>query len=319
METLKYNPILIFKQQGEEANDKNDFLLVIQTEFQRDMFKKYGNRGLCIDAMYRVNDYDFHLITILVLDDFQEGIPVAWALANHEDKIAIVHILQALREQSGLIMTRWFMSDMAEQYYNAWKEVFPTTDTKYLWCAWHIDRAWRNGLKKHVNKTEKQKEVYHYLRVLMMETDIGKFRALLAKCLTFIQTLHPAFGEYFINIYCSHINQWAMCYRIGTPMNTNMYAESFHRVIKIVYLQQKHNRRMDSLIYTLLKISRDKAFEQLMKFEKGKHTHRICDINKRHRTAVSFAHLATITCTAEDSLKVSSESRNGTYYTVTKV
>ena len=83
METLKYNPILIFKQQGEEANDlcscldKNDFLLVIQTEFQRDMFKKYGNRGVCIDATYRVNDYDFHLITILVLDDFQEGIPVA--------------------------------------------------------------------------------------------------------------------------------------------------------------------------------------------------------------------------------------------------
>ena len=56
-----------------------------------------------------------------------------------------------------------------------------------------------------------------------------------------------------------------------------------------------------------------------MKLEKGKHTHRICDINKRHRTAVSFAHLATITCIAEDSFKVSSESRNGTYYTVLKV
>ena len=158
-----------------------------------------------------------------MLDDFQEGIPVAWALANRKDRIAIVHILQALREQSGLIITRLFMSDMVEQYYNAWKKVFPTTDTKYLWCAWHVDRAWRNGLKKHVNKTAKQKEVYHYLRVLMMETDIGMFRALLAKCLTFIQTLHPAFGEYFINIYCSHINQWATCYRIGSPMNTNMF------------------------------------------------------------------------------------------------
>ena len=76
---------------------------------------------------------------------------------------------------------------------------------------------------------------------------------------------------------------------------------------------------MDILIYTLLKISRAKSFEQIMKLEKGKHTHRICDINKRHRTAVSFAHLATITCTAEDSFKISSESRNGTYYTVLKV
>ena len=151
------------------------------------MFKKYGNRGVCIDATYKVNDYDFHLITILVLDDFQEEIPVAWALANREDKISIVHILQALREQSGSITARWFMSDMAQQYYNAWKEVFPTTDTKYLWCAWHVDRAWRNGIKKYVNNTEKQKEVYHHLHVLMMETDIGKFKALLTKCITFFK------------------------------------------------------------------------------------------------------------------------------------
>ena len=49
----------------EEANDlcsyldKNDFLLVIQTEFQRDMFKKYGNRGVCKDATYKVNDTIF--------------------------------------------------------------------------------------------------------------------------------------------------------------------------------------------------------------------------------------------------------------------
>ena len=34
-------------------------------------------------------------------------------------------------------------------------------------------------------------------------------------------------------------------------MNTNMYAESFHRVLKIVYLNLKHNRRVDSLIYVL--------------------------------------------------------------------
>ena len=125
-----------------------------------------------------------------MLDDFQERIPVAWVLANREDKISIVHILQALREQSGLVTARWFMSNMAQEYYNAWKKVFPTTDTKYLWCAWHVDRAWRNGLKKHVNKTEKQKEVYYHLRFVMMETDIGKFRALLAKCLTFFQTLY---------------------------------------------------------------------------------------------------------------------------------
>ena len=76
-------------------------------------------------------------------------------------------------------------------------------------------------------------------------------------------------------------------------------------------------KRVDCNSY--FKISRDKSFEQLMKLEKGKHTRWICNINKRHCTAVSFAHLAMITCTAENSFKVSSESRNRTYYTVLKV
>ena len=29
----------------------------------------------------------------------------------------------------------WFMSDIAPQYLNVWKEVFDTSNTQYLWCA----------------------------------------------------------------------------------------------------------------------------------------------------------------------------------------
>ena len=36
----------------------------------------------------------------MVLDDYQEGIPVAWALSNREDKLLLVHILQVIREVS---------------------------------------------------------------------------------------------------------------------------------------------------------------------------------------------------------------------------
>ena len=55
-------------------------------------------------------------------------------------------------------------------------------------------------------------------------------------------------------------------------MNTNMFSEAFYRVLKIVHLRHQHNRRVDYLIYIVLKISRDKAFEQLVKMEKGKNT-----------------------------------------------
>ena len=318
MDVLDYNPVLLFKQQGELPTDnckaltKEDFVLVIQTEFQKDIFCKYGKDGVCMDATYKINDYDFHLITLIVLDGFQEGIPIAWALSNREDK---THILCALKERCGHIIPRWFMSDKAQQYYNAWKEVFEVNNTTYLWCAWHVDRAWRDGLNRYFHEKEQQRDVYHQLRVLMMDTGKAKFRTLLTKFLTLYHSNYPAFTEYFNSFYCSHIEQWAMCYRIGTPMNS----ESFHRVLKIVYLRHKHNRQIDYLVHILLKIARDKAFEQLQKLEKGKHTHRICDINKRHKTAVSFAVLAKIEVEDNNAYRVNSQSRQGLSYIVERM
>ena len=51
MQTLKYNLVLRFKQQGKDgvegANNigTNDFLLVLQTEFQHDTLWKHGVFG----------------------------------------------------------------------------------------------------------------------------------------------------------------------------------------------------------------------------------------------------------------------------------
>ena len=74
--------------------------------------------------------------------------------------------------------------------------------------------------------------------------------------------------------------------------------------------------RVDYLIYILLKISRDKAFEQLLKQEKGKNTHRMCEIHKRHQKAMSYSMLATIERLENCAYRISSESKPGEFYTV---
>ena len=97
-------------------------------------------------------------------------------------------------------------------------------------------------------------------------------------------------------------------------MNTNMHIKSFHRVLKMVYLQHKHNRQVDFLIYILLRIARDKAFDQLQKLEKGKLMHRICDIHKRHKGALSFVSLEVIELVNNNSYSISSQSWPGVTY-----
>ena len=86
------NPGLFYKLQGQEYVDKedlnlnkNDFLIVIQSPFQRHMAEKFAHKGVCCDATHGTTAYDFKLTTLLVVDEFGEGFPVAWCLSNHED------------------------------------------------------------------------------------------------------------------------------------------------------------------------------------------------------------------------------------------
>ena len=43
--------------------------------------------------------YDFNLITHLIVDDFGEGIPVAWAISNREDVTLLVEFLRPIKER----------------------------------------------------------------------------------------------------------------------------------------------------------------------------------------------------------------------------
>ena len=176
----------------------DDFILGIQTQFQRDMLCKYGHTCICMGATHGMNMYDFKLITLLVVDDFGEGIPVAWVITNREDSTMLVEFLQAIKRVTGVLKSpHWFMSDDAEQYFNSWKGVFGVEGTTKLLCAWHVDRAWRNALKEHIATKEMRLEVYHNPRVLLMENQESAFRVLLQQFLSYGDTPEKAFYIYF--------------------------------------------------------------------------------------------------------------------------
>ena len=106
-----------------------------------------------------------------------------------------------------------------------------------------------------------------------------------------MNTTENWFYKYFKDHYCNRLEQWASCFRKKTLLNTNMFLEAFHRTLKVVYMQQKQNRRIDFLLHILLKIAKDKVFDHITKLEKGKYTHRVSEINKPHKSATNMCHL----------------------------
>ena len=182
---------------------KKDFLLGIQTQFQRDMTVKYGPSCVCIDSTHGTNMYDFVLVTVLVIDDFGEGIPVAWAVSNREDATLLVQFFQAIKQRTCSIQTKWFMTSDAQQYYNTWSGAFGNTSTRKLLCAWHVDRAWRGALNELVSSKQIRVEIYHHLRVILMQDDEKEFQFLLQQLISYLDDCEPLFTNYFRKNYCN--------------------------------------------------------------------------------------------------------------------
>ena len=57
---------------------------------------------------------------------------MAWALCNHEDKIALKYILESIKIRCDNLKSSWFMSNMAPQYLNAWREVVDVTNKIFI-------------------------------------------------------------------------------------------------------------------------------------------------------------------------------------------
>lgn len=140
MRTMPYNPILKFKQQGcKQLDDMDnigdqDFFLCIQTKFQKDMCQKFGQDAVCMDSTHGTNSYDFKLVTLLVVDDHGEGIPAGWMVSNGEDCLILIEFLKAIKERTGCMTPKWFMSDDAQQFFTAWTTVFGNNGIKRLLC-----------------------------------------------------------------------------------------------------------------------------------------------------------------------------------------
>ena len=146
----KESPVLLYKQQGKclqgyKFLNKSDFVLVLQTPYQTVMLKEFGNNVICIDSRFKTIGYDFTLITILVIDEFGEGYPVAWCLTSREDQELISLFFETIKNKSGMVTPQWIMTDDADQFFNSWKTVFSEDPQKllrmYLACGSSMERC----------------------------------------------------------------------------------------------------------------------------------------------------------------------------------
>lgn len=315
------NPVLFCKFQVEDGPEgidlaKDDFMIIIQSPFQKVMSNKFATKGICVDATHGTNGYDFPLTSLVVLDEYWAGFPIAWCLSNHEDFTHMCIFFNEIKKNCGILTPRWFMSDLASQFYNAWIGVMGGTPLRLV-CTWHVDKAWQEELRAKVKDTIVAAEIYKMLRTVLQETSVTSFQDYFSQLLERLPALSLEFSQYFKREWSGKKEWWAYCYRRGLGINTNMVVEAFHRVFKYSYLKGKCNKRVDNCLINLLKYVRDKSFERVIRITKGKNTHKLNVIHDRHNKSKEM-NIDDVEC-IDDGLKWVVKNEDGQHsYTITK-
>ncbi|KAJ8911929.1 hypothetical protein NQ315_016270 [Exocentrus adspersus] len=294
--TTGENPIIFYKPQESEEDGfkKEDFCLLIMNSFQKSMLLKFGKNIIAIDGTHGLNGYDLDLVTLLVIDEFNQGFPVAFLFSNRKDTFIYTFFFDCIRDNVGIIQCKTFMSDMEGAFYIGWEKIMgPAQHT--LFCSWHVDRAWQCNLSKIANK-EKRANVYQALKILQQKTDEGNFQ----KCLiNFVHFLNgdsdtAEFGKYFRENYCSNFTKLAYCFRNNCGINTNMHLESMHKIIKYFYLEGRVVKRLDKGLNAVMKYLRNRSVSRYIDLNKGKNTKQSRLNFVRHNKALNSTYSLVI-------------------------
>ncbi|KAG2200827.1 hypothetical protein INT47_001358 [Mucor saturninus] len=107
----------------------------------------------------------------------------------------------------------------------------------------------------HHNNTV-QSKIIADLKAMMWERDRPVFTRELTAFIS-ENSAYPAFLQYFNSQYLENnaFMRWFAAYQpaMYTNMETNNYVESWHNQLKTTYLGRKRNRRVDRLVFVLVK------------------------------------------------------------------
>lgn len=123
------SPILLYKAQGADKPEielpTNTFIIAIMTEFQAQLFNAFSQKIVCLDSTHCTNQYRFKLVTLMVADEFTNGMykfiitigsisqyvilictltiilgcPVAWLISDKEDTATLEVFLKAVKQR----------------------------------------------------------------------------------------------------------------------------------------------------------------------------------------------------------------------------
>uniref|UniRef100_A0A8D8R8M3 MULE transposase domain-containing protein n=1 Tax=Cacopsylla melanoneura TaxID=428564 RepID=A0A8D8R8M3_9HEMI len=237
------------------------FMLGLQTPRQLELMKEHGGKILIVNETEGTNQYQYKLLTCMIVDDNRRGWPVAHLLTSKSDAATLTFFFSALKDLGGVDNVTTVITDDNPALLNAMTEGF-SKELSHLLCRWHV----LTNLKKNLtNKVPKDLlETMNSEITLILDTSDEK--EFTRYCFAFVKKYEnnaktSEFVDYFRRHYLTadRCKKWALCLRKFPHggINTTGHLELFHNRLNKFYLKRKVNKRLDDLIDILLQLERD--------------------------------------------------------------
>lgn len=111
---------------------------------------------MCADGTHGLNRYRYQLYSLMVVDEYGNGIPVAYCFSNKADTIVIKIFFESLKKGLNYaVHTEILMIDDEPTFISAWISEMDRPQ-KHLLCTWHINKNWLQHLNS-INVLDKRK------------------------------------------------------------------------------------------------------------------------------------------------------------------
>lgn len=246
---------------SEEVLDVLDVCLILMTRGQSDIFKKFGENGIFyLPVILIKNDCEMHLYSLMVVDDINEVVPVAFMISNRLDEVVVNFFCQKIRNKIGPLTSKALMTDNFEILHKAWCSVFGET-TKHFWSTRYVDSDWRELLIM-VKDEDVQCSIYETLYSFFDSKDPVKFEKQLEEFMADLTSNAPTqqFGKFFNAKYLNTKELWAGCYgKKDVGINVHLNLDTIYNEIKgVCNSRGKYGRLFDKTVQDLLKVVSDR-------------------------------------------------------------
>ncbi|KHJ95183.1 hypothetical protein OESDEN_04875 [Oesophagostomum dentatum] len=231
------------------------FCLVIMNSLQEQWMRDFAWRGIGIDDTFNITLYHLRLATIIVANNCDKSLPAAFLLSFRMSQAELELLFLEIKKKIPTFAPRYFMSDDASAFFNAYTKIFPGSATRKLLCSWHVQRAIRKNAAKKLIKvcTNLKDELMRRISATCNSPSLEEFSKRYGDTLTFLMSHgENEMVDYTHAYWTPRIEEWSCHCRKGAVMHTSMLCERWHRRLKREIFCSKTKIRVDELVDSLI-------------------------------------------------------------------